>query len=480
MSNIYISEPTTSGKILLQTTTGELDIELWAKEAPRACRSFVQRCLDGQYDGVPFCRVIPDFVVQSGTPGKAGDAQNYDAPFKLEIHQRLRFSHRGLLALAAEAKDGETDMGEFFFTLSRADHLNRKHTIFGKVSGTTVFNMLRLAEVELGPGDEVINPHSIRSTEVLSNPFEELVPRPRRFKESENSGLPSRTCQALPHRNLSLLSFGDEAAEEEGQMIQTTQELRGKSKSSHDLLLNDYHLSSIPVTTDMVTSIHKDKVACKAEESKTLVSLSQDSITEKGQKVREEKEDETEGRKRDSSKLIAMLHDKSKKPKREIDLMKETEDAETKTTVGDWEKLDVKTKDAKINANQGSTDKFQDATTLFKEKKKRQGKESSREAQTLILLEQFRGRLSEARQPKSPVTTDVKHQTSNQLDGDDDAGWMSHSLFFSDVVRNARDANTPSIYDYSIHDPRHPLSQRRRKGGKGSELDKVKEEEERK
>ena len=55
--------------------------------------------------------------------------------------------------------------------------------------------------------------------------------------------------------------------------------------------------------------------------------------------------------------------------------------AETKTTVGDWEKLDVKTKDTKINADQGPTDKFQDATTLFKEKKKRQGKESSREAQ---------------------------------------------------------------------------------------------------
>uniref|UniRef100_UPI00358E1651 spliceosome-associated protein CWC27 homolog n=1 Tax=Myxine glutinosa TaxID=7769 RepID=UPI00358E1651 len=370
-------------------------------------------------------------------------------------------------------------MGEFFFTLARADHLNRKHTIFGKVSGTTVFNMLRLAEVELGPGDDVINPHSIRSTEVLSNPFEELVPRPRRFKEPDNSGVSMRTCHALPHRNLSLLSFGDEAAEEEGQMIQTTQELRGKSKSSHDLLLNDCHLSSIPVTADMVTNPHKDKVVHKAEESKKiLVPLAQDFNSEKGEKVaREEKDDETEGRKRDSSKLTSMLYEKSKKLKTEIDMMKETDtNAETMTTGGDWEKLDEKKKDAKIYVEQGPTDQFEDATTRFKNKK-RQGKGSTREAQTLMLLEKFRGRLTEARQPKSPMTTDVPHQTSGQLDDEDDAGWMSHSLLFSDVIRNARDANTPSIDDYSIHDPRHPLTQRRRKGGKGSELEKVKEEE---
>jgi peptidyl-prolyl cis-trans isomerase SDCCAG10 len=41
MSNIYIQEPPTNGKVLLKTSAGEIEIELWAKEAPKTCRNFV-------------------------------------------------------------------------------------------------------------------------------------------------------------------------------------------------------------------------------------------------------------------------------------------------------------------------------------------------------------------------------------------------------------------------------------------------------
>uniref|UniRef100_A0A8I5KP30 Spliceosome-associated protein CWC27 homolog n=1 Tax=Homo sapiens TaxID=9606 RepID=A0A8I5KP30_HUMAN len=46
MSNIYIQEPPTNGKVLLKTTAGDIDIELWSKEAPKACRNFIQLCLE--------------------------------------------------------------------------------------------------------------------------------------------------------------------------------------------------------------------------------------------------------------------------------------------------------------------------------------------------------------------------------------------------------------------------------------------------
>ena len=45
-------------QVLLQTTLGDLDVELWSKEAPLACRNFVQLCLEGYYDGNIFHRVI--------------------------------------------------------------------------------------------------------------------------------------------------------------------------------------------------------------------------------------------------------------------------------------------------------------------------------------------------------------------------------------------------------------------------------------
>ena len=44
--------------MLLITTCGEIDIELWSKEAPKACRNFIQLCLEGYYDGTIFHRIV--------------------------------------------------------------------------------------------------------------------------------------------------------------------------------------------------------------------------------------------------------------------------------------------------------------------------------------------------------------------------------------------------------------------------------------
>ena len=76
MSNIYVTEPATVGKVLLHTSAGDIDIELWSKEAPKACRNFVQLCLEGQYDETIFHRIIKGFMLQGGDPtgtGTGGD-----------------------------------------------------------------------------------------------------------------------------------------------------------------------------------------------------------------------------------------------------------------------------------------------------------------------------------------------------------------------------------------------------------------------
>lgn len=49
MSNIYIQEPPTNGKVLLKTSAGDIEIELWCREAPKATRNFIQLCLEGYY-----------------------------------------------------------------------------------------------------------------------------------------------------------------------------------------------------------------------------------------------------------------------------------------------------------------------------------------------------------------------------------------------------------------------------------------------
>lgn len=64
-------------QVLVKTTLGDMDIELWSKEAPLACRNFVQLCMEGYYDGVVFHRIVRDFIAQTGDPTGTGEGKFY-------------------------------------------------------------------------------------------------------------------------------------------------------------------------------------------------------------------------------------------------------------------------------------------------------------------------------------------------------------------------------------------------------------------
>ncbi|CAA7025483.1 unnamed protein product [Microthlaspi erraticum] len=49
-------------------------------------------------------------------------------------------------------------LGQFFFTLDKCDWLDKKHTIFGKVTGDSIFNVLRLGEVDTAMDDRPLDP----------------------------------------------------------------------------------------------------------------------------------------------------------------------------------------------------------------------------------------------------------------------------------------------------------------------------------
>jgi len=205
MSTVYQLEPPTEGKVLVTTSHGEIEIELWAKECPKACRNFVQLCLEGYYDGVIWHRVIKDFMIQTGDPtgtGRGGESV-YGEPFKDELHSRIKFNHRGQVAMAnSGARD--TNGSQFFITLERCDWIDRKHTIFGKVGGHTIYNALQIAEVEV-EGDRPLDPAPrVLKTEVLWNPFDDVAPRaraPTRRRETSLVLVPARDARRRRLRN---------------------------------------------------------------------------------------------------------------------------------------------------------------------------------------------------------------------------------------------------------------------------------------
>ena len=136
---VYANQPATKGKVVLHTTIGPLDVELWSKEAPLACRNFVQLCMEGYYDGCIFHRVIKDFMAQTGDPtgtGTGGESVYEEGGpegagpkgmFKDEFNGRLRFIHRGLVGMASHGPN--TNGSQFFITLSNCASPDEKRTL---------------------------------------------------------------------------------------------------------------------------------------------------------------------------------------------------------------------------------------------------------------------------------------------------------------------------------------------------------------
>ena len=65
MSNIYIQEPPTHGKVLLETSVGDIEVELWSREAPKASRNFIQLCMENYYAKTKFHRLVKGIPLTS-------------------------------------------------------------------------------------------------------------------------------------------------------------------------------------------------------------------------------------------------------------------------------------------------------------------------------------------------------------------------------------------------------------------------------
>lgn len=168
----------TNGRVVIDTTAGEIEVELWSKETPKTCRNFIALALEGYYDGVIFHRIVPGFLVQTGDKtGTGGGGESfYGEPFEDEIHPRLRYAHRGLVAMANNGTKNSND-SQFFITLDRADELHGKHTLFGRVIGDTVYNVMKIGEMEIGENERPLYPPKIKSVKIVDNPFPDIIPR---------------------------------------------------------------------------------------------------------------------------------------------------------------------------------------------------------------------------------------------------------------------------------------------------------------
>ncbi|XP_029072492.1 spliceosome-associated protein CWC27 homolog [Monodon monoceros] len=463
MSNIYIQEPPTNGKVLLKTTAGDIDIELWSKEAPKACRNFIQLCLEAYYDNTIFHRVVPGFIVQGGDPTGTGTGGEsiYGAPFKDEFHSRLRFNRRGLVAMA---NAGPHDNGsQFFFTLARADELNNKHTIFGKITGDTVYNMLRLTEVDIDDEERPRNPHKIKCCEVLFNPFDDIIPREIKKPKKEKPEEEVKKLKPRGTKNFSLLSFGEEAEEEEEEVNRVSQSMKGKSKSSHDLLKDDPHLSSVPAVES-----EKGDAAGDSDDDGEYGSAEHDEYVDGDEKdlMRERIAKKLKKGTSANVKTAGESEVEKKSVSRSEELRKEARQLKRELLAAKQKKMENAAKQAEKRSEEeeaapdGAVAEYRREKQKYEALRKQQAKKgTSREDQTLALLNQFKSKLTQA-------IAETPENDISETEVEDDEGWMSHVLQFEDKSRKVKDASMQDSDTFEIYDPRNPVNKRRREESK--------------
>ncbi|KAK5071935.1 Peptidyl-prolyl isomerase cwc27 [Lithohypha guttulata] len=255
MSTQYTTEPPPTATVLLHTSAGPLTISLFAQQTPLTTRNFLQHCLDGTYNGTIFHRVAPGFVIQTGDPTGTGEGgtniyedgdkslERYDETWARmlrlpeerygerivlgnEAHSRLKFNRRGLIGLARMSDEKGNAQGQYgsqwFITLGdcRAE-LDGKCTMFGRIEGDGIYNVMRIAGGEVVEGAErPVYPEKILNVEILEMPQgeawrairkrERVAQRTTTEEKSKKKEKPSKKKSGK-----TLLSFGGDAGDEE-------------------------------------------------------------------------------------------------------------------------------------------------------------------------------------------------------------------------------------------------------------------------
>jgi cyclophilin family peptidyl-prolyl cis-trans isomerase len=146
----------------IQTSEGDIEVELFADEAPRTVNNFVFLARQRFYDGLIFHRTIRGFMIQTGDPtgtGRGGPGYRFgDEPV------RRRYT-RGIVAMA---NAGPNTNGSQFFIMHADYGLPPNYSIFGEVAaGLDVVDRIASAPTKPGgEGSQPVNPARIESVTI--------------------------------------------------------------------------------------------------------------------------------------------------------------------------------------------------------------------------------------------------------------------------------------------------------------------------
>ncbi len=134
------TESSENPQVVIETSAGNITVELDAKNAPNTTANFLAYVDDGYFDDTIFHRVIPGFMIQGGgLTADMRDKPSNRAPIENEANNGLK-NDRGTIAMA-RTNDPHSATSQFFINLKDNDFLNFRnesmqgwgYAVFGKV-----------------------------------------------------------------------------------------------------------------------------------------------------------------------------------------------------------------------------------------------------------------------------------------------------------------------------------------------------------
>lgn len=144
--NVFAANP----KIVIKTSMGEIEAELFQDKAPLSVKNFLDYIGKGQYKGLVFHRVINGFMIQGGGFDKEMKEKSGGAPIKNEADNGLK-NEVGTLAMA-RTNEVDSATSQFFINVADNGFLDHRdnspsgfgYAVFGKVtSGMPIVNKIK-------------------------------------------------------------------------------------------------------------------------------------------------------------------------------------------------------------------------------------------------------------------------------------------------------------------------------------------------
>ncbi len=136
--------------IKLETSMGDIFLELDEEKAPKSAANFMEYVKNGQYDGTIFHRVIDGFMIQGG--GMTADMQEKPTGQPIENEADNGLQNEAYTVAMARTMDPHSATAQFFINVKNNDFLNHSaktdngwgYAVFGKVTkGHSVVNKIK-------------------------------------------------------------------------------------------------------------------------------------------------------------------------------------------------------------------------------------------------------------------------------------------------------------------------------------------------